>query len=212
LRDYIASAFEDRQASPRDDLITHLAAVRDADGSKLSEAEAVSVIILLLFGGNTTTTHLIGNGILALLQHPDQLAALQFEPTLLTNAVEEILRFDPSITLAERVPTTDLDIDGCRIRPGEWLFLILTSANRDPAAHSDPDRFDIRRDPIHHLSFGGGRHLCLGSALARIETQIAIGSLITRFPDIRLAEPSVEPAYKYVPGFRGLAELSVVLQ
>jgi hypothetical protein len=199
LRDYIGAAIKDRRASPRDDLISHLVAVQDAEGSRLSDAEVVSIIVLLLFGGNTTTTDLIGNGILALLQHPDQLAALQADPPLLANTVEEILRFDPSITLAERISTTDVDIDGSHISPGEWLFLILTSANRDPALHTDPDRFDIRREQIHHVSFGGGRHLCLGSALARIETQIAIGSLVTRFPSLRLADPSAEPTTSMCP-------------
>jgi cytochrome P450 len=196
---------------PEEDLISHLVVAQDTEGSRLSNAEAVSVVSLLLFGGNTTTTDLIGNGLLALFQHPEQVAALQADPSLIANAVEEILRYDSSITLAERIPTTPLEIDGSAISAGEWLCLLLSSANRDPAVHADPDRFDIRRDPIHHVSFGGGRHLCLGAALARMETQIAIGSLVARFPRIRLADREAEPAYKYVPGFHGLSELRVVL-
>ena len=211
LRNYIAEVIKARRANPREDLISELVAAQDTDGSQLSDAEAVSIVALLLFGGNTTTTDLIGNGILALLQHPDQLATLQADPSLIVNAVEEMLRYDSSITLAERIPTRHLEIDGSSIAPGEWLCLLLTSANRDPAVHADPDTFDIGRDPIHHVSFGGGRHLCLGAALARLEAQVAIGSLVARFPQIRLADPSAEPPYKYVPGFHGLSDLRVVL-
>jgi cytochrome P450 len=211
LRLYIAEVIKARRVRPREDLISELVAAQDTDGSQLSDAEAVSVIALLLFGGNTTTTDLIGNGLLALLEHPHQHAALQADPSLIVNAVEEILRYDSSITLAERIPTSRLEIDGAGISAGEWLCLLLSSANRDPEVHSDPDTFDIRRDPIRHVSFGGGRHLCLGAALARMETQIAIGSLVARFPRIRLADPGAAPSYKYVPGFRGLVDLRVLL-
>jgi cytochrome P450 len=211
LRLYIAEVIKARRLRPREDLISDLVAAQDTDGSELSDVEAVSVIALLLFGGNTTTTDLIGNGLLALLQHPRQLAALQADPSLIVNAVEEILRYDTSITLAERIPTTGLEIDGAGIAAGEWLCLLLSSANRDPEVHPDPDVFDIRRDPIRHVSFGGGRHLCLGAALARMEAQIAIGSLVARFPRIRFVNPGAAPSYKYVPGFHGLVVLRVLL-
>jgi cytochrome P450 len=211
LRGYIAEVIEARRTHPRQDLISALVAAQGADGSSLSDAEAVSVIALLLFGGNTTTTDLIGNGILALLQHPEQLALLQAEPGLLGNTVEEILRYDPSITLAERIPTTSLEVDGSAISQGEWMCLLLSSANRDPAAHTEPEAFDIRRAPINHVSFGGGKHYCLGAALARMETEVAIDSLITRFPNLRLAEPQCEPSRKRVPGFHGLCDLLVRL-
>ena len=211
LREYIAEVIRARRALPRDDLISGLVAVQDADGSQLSDSEAVSAIALLLFAGNATTTDLIGNGLLALLQHLDQLAALQSDPSLIVNAVEEMLRYDPPVVTGDRIATTDVDLDGCPITPGQWLWPVLSSANRDPVVHADPDRLDIRRDPIHHVSFGGGTHLCLGAPLARMETQIAIGSLVARFPRIRLADPSAVPRYKYVPGFHGLADLHVVL-
>ena len=211
LRGYIAQTIKARRVDAREDLISDLVAAQDADGTQLSDDEAVSVIALLLFGGNATTTDLIGNGILALLQHPEQLAALRAHPDLIDNAVEETLRFDPSVTVAERIPMTRHEIDQSVIAEREWLCLLLSSANRDPAVHPDPDTFDIRRDDIQHVAFGGGRHFCIGSALARMEAQIAIGSLVARFPRLRLAEPNAEPSYKSVPGFRGLSALEVLL-
>jgi len=171
----------------------------------------VSAIALLLFAGNVTTPDLIANGLFALLQNSKQLAALQSDPTLIVNAVEEMLRYDPTVVTADRMATPDVDLDGCPITAGQWLWLGLSSANRDPAVHTAPDRFDIRGEPIQHVSFGGGRHLCLGAPLARRETKIAITSLVSRFPLIRLADPSVPPRHKYVPGFHGLADLHVLV-
>lgn len=211
FRDYVAGAIRARRGNPRDDLISGLVAAQDEDGSQLSDAEAISAVALLMFAGNATTTDLIANGLFALLQNPDQLSALQSDPSLIVNAVEEMLRYDPPVAVGDRIAVTDFDLDGCPIKSGQWLWLALTSANRDPAFHSEPDRFDIQRDPVHQVSFGGGRHLCLGAPLARIETQIAISSLITRFPCISLADHSNPPSYKYVPGFHGLADLHVVL-
>lgn len=211
LHGYLAAAIKARRAAPGDDLISGLVAVQDADGTQLSDEEAISSISLLLLAGNITTTDLIGNGVLALLQHPDQLAALLADPLLITNAVEEMLRFDPPVLATDRIPTADIELGGCPIAKGEWLWPVLSSANRDPAVHPDPDRFDIGRSDIHHVSFGGGAHLCLGAPLARMEAQIAIGSLLARFPRIRLADPTAPLRYKAFPGFRGLAELEVLL-
>jgi cytochrome P450 len=211
LREYIARVIRARRIRPRDDLISALTAVQDADGSQLSDTEAVSAIALLLFGGNATTTDLIGNGLLALLTNPDQVAALISNPALIDNAVEEMLRYDPPVAIGDRIATTDTNLDGCPITRGQWVWPVLSSANRDPDVHSNPDHFDIQRDPIRHVSFGGGPHLCLGAPLAREETQIAISSLVARFPQIRLADPSAAPHYKYIPGFHGLAELHVHL-
>jgi len=211
LHDYLGEVIRARRAQPREDLISSLVQAEDADGSQLSDAEAVRAIAELLFGGNATTTDLIGNGILAFLRHPDQLAALRADPTLITNAVEEILRYDTSVVIGDRIPTTDIELGGCPITAGQWVWPVLTSANRDPAVHPDPDRFDIRREPIHHVSFGGGPHYCLGAPLARMETQIAIGSLFARYPQLQLADPSAEPNHKNVYAFRGLADLYVTL-
>ncbi len=211
LHSYLATAIDARRNAPRDDLISALVAAQDADGTQLSDDEAVSAISLLLGAGNVTTTDLIGNGVLALLQHPEQLDALLADPSLVSNAVEEMLRFDPPVVVTDRIATADIEVGGCPIMKGQWLWPVLTSANRDPAVHPDPDRFDIQRTDIHHVSFGGGPHLCLGAPLARMEAQIAIASLLARFPKIRLADPAEPPHYKMVPGFRGLTELSVLL-
>jgi cytochrome P450 len=211
LRSYLAEAINARREAPGDDLISALVAAQDADGTQLSDDEAIGAISLLLQAGNITTTDLIGNGVLALLQHPEQLDALLADPSLIPNAVEEMLRFDPPVVVTDRIATADIEVGGCPITKGQWLWPALTSANRDPAAHPDPDRFDIQRADIHHVSFGGGPHLCLGAPLARMEAQIAIGSLLARFPKIRLADPTEPPHYKSVPGFRGLTELNVLL-
>jgi cytochrome P450 len=211
LHDYLGAVIRARRVEPREDLISSLVEVRDANGSTLTDLEAVRAIAELLFGGNATTTDLIGNGILALLRNPDQLTALQADPSLITNAVEEILRYDTSVVMGDRIPMNNINLGGCPIKAGEWVWPVLSSANRDPEAHPDPDRFDIRRDPIHHVSFGGGPHYCLGASLARMETQIAIGSLVRRYPDLRLADPSAEPNYKNVYAFRGLSDLHVTL-
>jgi cytochrome P450 len=209
LHDYLRAALGERRARPRDDLISALAAVRSDDGSGLSDQEAVSAIALLLLAGNVTTTDLLGNGLLALLRHPEQLAALRDDPALVPNAVEEMLRYDPPVVATDRIATRAQQIDGHEVMPGEWIWPVLTSANRDPQLNVDPDRFDVRRASVTHVSFGGGAHLCLGAPLARLEAQVAIAALITRFPNLRLADAQSTPPYKFVPGFRGLAALSV---
>lgn len=212
LRAYLADALRRRRIDPGDDLISTLIAVQDADGDQLSDDEAVSAIALLLLAGNiTTTTDLIGNGLLALLQHPDQLDALRAAPSLIDNAVEEMLRYDPPVLATDRIAMAEMSIGGCPIRKREWIWPVLSSANRDPAMHPAPDRFDTRRENIHHVSFGKGPHLCVGAPLARMEAQIALGSLIKRFTNIALADPAVPLQFKLVPGFRGLIELPVLL-
>jgi len=211
MRDYIMSVILSRRHEPRADLISAIIGEQDNEGSQLTDAEAASCIALLLFAGNVTTTDLIGNGLLALLRNPDELAALESDPSLLPNAVEEMLRFDPPVVVGDRIATTAGTVGDCPVSRGEWIWPVFTSANRDPEVFEEPDRFDISRESIHHTSFGAGPHLCLGAPLARMETQIAIGSIIERFPHIRLADPDVAPDYKVVPGFRGLARLDVLL-
>jgi cytochrome P450 len=159
---------------------------------------------LLLVAGNVTTTDLIGNGTRTLLQHPEQLAKLRANPDLLTNSIEEMLRFDPPVLSSGRITGKDMEIAGCPVHAGESMTAHLVAANRDPAANPEPDRFDVERRDIRYLSFGGGAHLCLGMHLARVEAQVAIGALIARYPDLREAgRPEV---WKQTPGFRGLAE------
>jgi cytochrome P450 len=206
LADYLGRVIKTRRQQPGTDLIsTMIAAVEDQE--RLTDSEIVSQCSLILVAGNVTTSDLIANGIKALLQHPDQLAALRAEPELIVNAVEEVLRYDSSVTQASRLVTADTSVTGCPMRKGESISVSLASANRDPSANPEPDRFDIRRKDIRHQSFGGSKHLCLGAHLARVETQEAILALIQRFPSLSLAEQKFD--YRPVPSFRALKQLWV---
>jgi hypothetical protein len=209
LADYLRRAVDERRERPREDLVTSLVQAED-EGERLSEQEIVTMCALLLAAGNVTTTDLIGNGVRALLGHPDQLKLLREDPSLMKNAVEEILRYDAPVTQSGRTPLEPYEIDGVSIEPGQSVTPILAAANRDPAAHPEPDKFDITRKDVDHHSFGGGVHYCLGAPLARAEAQIAIDTLVRRFPDIREGDTTIE--WRRVPGFRGLAKLPVYLR
>jgi cytochrome P450 len=179
---YMQPIFLARRREPRDDLISALVAVED-EGQTLSETELLSLCMLILGAGHETTTNLIGNAVLALLRHPSQRRRLQDDPSLIGSAVEEFLRYDSPVQLTDRVATVDCEIAGQPIRRGQVVALLLGAANRDPSRFADPDRLDIGRQENHHLSFGHGAHFCLGAALARLEAQIAIATLLRRFPD-----------------------------
>jgi cytochrome P450 len=163
---------------------------------------------LLLIAGNLTTTDLIGNGVLALLRHPDQLAKLRARPELVPNAIEEILRCDPPVVQTGRLAVEPLKVGGSEVRAGEVMTASLVAAGHDPARHSDPHRFDLERADTSHLAFGGGAHFCLGAPLARAEAQIAIPLLFERFPNLRL-DPDHPIEHKHVPVFNGLKALWV---
>jgi cytochrome P450 len=184
---YFQQLFELRRRQPGDDLTTQLVQA-EQDGLKLSNEELTANIILLFGAGHETTVNLIGNGLLALYRNPDQLALLKANPGLITNAVEEFLRYDSSVQLTGRVALEDIDdLGGKRIPKGESVLCLLGSANRDPAVYPDrPDRLDINRANVRPLSFGGGIHFCLGAQLARIEAEIAITTLLRRLPELRL--------------------------
>lgn len=179
---YMQPIFLARRREPRDDLISALVAVED-EGQTLSETELLSLCMLILGAGHETTTNLIGNAVLALLRHPSQRRRLQDDPSLIGSAVEEFLRYDSPVQLTDRVATVDCEVAGQPIRRGQVVALLLGAANRDPSRFADPDRLDIGRQENHHLSFGHGAHFCLGAALARLEAQIAIATLLRRFPD-----------------------------
>lgn len=204
---YFIEEIEARARDPRDDLITALVQAHD-ERDQLSLEELISTLVMLLVAGNVTTTDLIGNGILALLEHPDQLEILRRDRSRLAGAVEEILRYDSPVTVTDRIATEDVVIAGCPIRRGEWIWPALIAANRDPAVYPDPDRFDITRPDIQHVSFGLGSHLCLGAELARLEAQVAIAALLDRFPTLSL-DPASPPKRHATPAFRGIAELRV---
>jgi cytochrome P450 len=204
---YFEQLFELRRRSPGDDLTTQLVQAEE-DGSKLSNEELTANIILLFGAGHETTVNLIGNGLLALHRNPDQLALLKANPALITNAVEEFLRYDSSVQLTGRVALEDIDdLGGKKIPKGESVLCLLGSANRDPAVYPDrPDRLDITRPKIRPLSFGGGIHLCLGAQLARIEAEVAIATLLRRLPDLRL-DDAENPEWRPTFVLRGLKRL-----
>jgi len=204
---YLNDIIDERRAQPRDDLISALIAAEDA-GDRLSDTELRSMIILLFVAGHETTTNLIGNGTWALLSNPDQLHRLRADPTLVTSAVEELLRYNGPVHLTGRIATADVEVGGIEIPAGTQVVTLLAAANRDPAQFPDPDRLDIGRDPNHHLSFSHGIHYCLGAALARAEGQIAIGSLVSRFDRI---EPLEAPTYRDHFVLRGFNSLNVAV-
>ncbi|MBO4258101.1 cytochrome P450 family protein [Streptomyces griseorubiginosus] len=178
----------DKRAEPADDLLSDLIAVRE-EGDRLSEDELMSLAFLILFAGYENTVQLIGNAVLALLQHPDQLAALRRDPGQVVGAVEEFARFETPGSLAiRRFPVEDVTIAGVTVPAGETVWVSLASANRDPARFPDPDRLDLARDTSGHLALGHGIHYCLGAPLARAETEIAVAALLERFPVLVLAD------------------------
>jgi cytochrome P450 len=205
LDDYFARAIDDRRGRRGADLISALVAAEEA-ADRLSRREIVITCDLLLIAGNLTTTDLIGNGVLALLRHPDQLAKLRAEPELVANAVEEILRYDPPVVQTGRLALAPFEIGGTGIEAGEAMTVSVLAAGHDPTRHSDPHRFDIERADTSHLAFGGGAHFCLGAPLARAEAQIAIAQLFGRFPGLRL-DPQRAIEHKRAPVFNGLTAL-----
>ena len=203
LEAFFRDEIERRRREPGDDLISSLVAAEE-QGDRLSESELVSTCNLLLLAGNLTTTDLIGNGVKAFLDHPQEMAKLRERPELIKNAVEEILRYDSPVVNSGRIASRDVEIGGVKIARGETLSVKLGAANRDPAVYPDPDRFDIEREDTHHQSFGGGRHLCLGAHLARLEAQETLAALFSRFSEIRFGGGGHE--YAAIPSFRGLKE------
>ena len=204
---YFQRLFELRRRQPGEDLTTRLVQAEE-DGNKLSNEELAANILLLFGAGHETTVNLIGNGLLALHRNPDQLALLKARPELIGNAIEEFLRYDSSVQLTTRVALEDiLDVGGRPVPKGESVMCLLGSANRDPAAYPDhPDRLDITRQNIRPHSFGGGIHFCLGAQLARIEAEIAISTLLSRLPDLRL-ENVETPEWRPTFVLRGLMRL-----
>jgi cytochrome P450 len=187
--------FRERAAQLRDhpqDVLFSALVAAEEQGDRLSTEELLANAILLLMNGHETTTDMIGNGLLALLHHPDQLQRLRDDPALIADAVEEMLRYDASVQLRGLGVARDFVLGGQQIRAGQAVMLALGGANRDPAQFVDPDRFDIARSERRHLSLGQGIHFCIGAALARAEIQIAIGTVLRRMPSLRLAAEALE--------------------
>jgi cytochrome P450 len=204
---YFEQLFELRRKNPGDDLTTQLVQAEE-DGSKLTNEELTANIILLFGAGHETTVNLIGNGLLALHRNPVELALLKADPSLITNAIEEFLRYDSSVQMTGRVALEDIDnLGGKKIPRGESVLCLLGSANRDPAVYVEqPERLDIKRPNVRPLSFGGGIHHCLGAQLARIEAEIAIATLLRRIPRLRLDDAD-NPEWRPTFVLRGLKRL-----
>ena len=205
---YFETIVEARRREPRDDLVSALLAAEE-EGDKLSREELLSTMLLILVAGNETTRNLIGNGMLALLRHPDQLQRLRDDPELLEPAVGELLRYDSPVQLDGRVVREDLEMGGKRLRKGQKAIALLGAANRDPAAFENPDALDIGRKGKSHLSFGRGIHYCLGASLALLEARIAFRGLLDRFPSIRMA---AEPRYRDGIVLRGVESLWIEVE
>jgi pimeloyl-[acyl-carrier protein] synthase len=208
ISDYFRELIAERRATPRGDLLSALIAAEEA-GDKLSEEELLATCILILIAGHETTVNLIGNGVLALLRHPDELHRLRQTPALIASAVEELLRYDGPVQRTARVASEDATIGGRTIRKGDMVMPFIGAADRDPAQFPDPDRLDLARGDNRHIAFGWGIHFCLGAPLARVEGQIAIDTLVRRLPRLELATES--PEYRQSLTLRGLKTLPVKL-
>jgi cytochrome P450 PksS len=206
---YIRKLVKKRRADPRDDLVSVLAQAEEA-GDTLSEDELMSMVFLLLAAGHETTVNLIGNGTLALLEHPDQMDRLRRDPALIKLAVEEFLRYTSPVEIAtERYAREDVTICDVTIPRGAMVYAVIGSANRDERQFADPDTLDITREPNKHLAFGLGPHFCIGAPLARLEGQIAINTLLKRMPDLRLAVAPEDLRWRRGLLLRGLESLPV---
>lgn len=207
LVEYMREHLERKRRDPQDDLISAMLSAQERD--RLTDDEILGTVIIVMGAGHETTTNLIGNGVLALLRHPDQLARLRAEPSLVASAVEEVLRFDSPVQATSRIPVEDVELCGTLFPKGVEIGLLLGAANRDPAVFEDPDRFDVSRAESRHLSFGLGIHFCLGAGLARLEGQLALGALVARAPGLALA--IADDAIEWRPGWllRGTTALPV---
>lgn len=203
MREYFRPILAERRQQPGDDLISLLIAAEE-QGQVFTEDQLLAQCSLFLFAGHETTRNLIGNGMKALLDHPDQLELLRQNPDLLQSAIEEIARYDSPVQLVPRVVTEDLELFGQPLRRGQVVQLLLAAANRDAAQFPDPDRFDITRSYKRPASFGFGAHFCIGMPLAMLEIELAFSTLIQRLPNLRLAaEPERSPNF----GLRGFRRL-----
>lgn len=208
--DYLRKLFVAKRKQPADDMISQLLRIEE-DGDKLNEEETLSTVFILYLAGHVTTVNLIGNGVYALLSHPEQLAKLKANPGLVKGLVEETLRYwGPVDFISRRIAKEDLDLAGTHIPKGEPMMVGLATANRDPERFPNPDVFDITRpDADKHVAFGKGIHICIGAPLARMEGQIAFETLFRRMPELRLAVPAEE--LRWSNSFlRGFAKLPVL--
>ena len=210
LRGYLSEQIEMRRSHPGTDLISALVAAH-TDGEALTEAELLAFVVLLLLAGNETTTNLIGNGMLALGRNPEEMDLVRRNPELTPRAIEEILRYDGPVQATIRFAAEGAGVGGVAMAPGTGCFAIIAAANRDPARWENPGRFDVTREPKDHVAFGDGIHFCIGAPLARLEGTIAIGSMLQRFPKLRMKDPAAAPKHKGSYFLRGLESLPMAI-
>jgi cytochrome P450 len=203
ILDYFRDLVKRKRAAPGDDLISTMIAAEE-QGQRLTTDELLANAVLFLVAGHETTVNLIGNGVLALLRHPDELAKLRASPGKIDNAIEEILRYDSPVTNSGRNVQREQSMRGCPMHLGDSITTSLAAANHDPEVNPDPQRFDIERANVQHQSFGGGKHTCLGAPLARVEAQEGIAALLKRFPDLQPSPRGLK--YRTIPSFRGMSE------
>lgn len=206
LADYFRDVIADRRREPREDLVSVLVAAAD-QGDVLSEEQLLATCVVALIAGNETTRNLIGNGMLALLRNPAEQEKLWSDPSLVTTAVEELLRYAGPVQSTARVAKEDVELGGKTVQQGQVVFTMLAAANRDPAYFADPDELDITRQNNHHVAFGSGVHSCLGQPLARLEAQTAFATLARRIPNPRLASDELEWGPSFI--LRGLRNLPI---
>jgi cytochrome P450 len=205
---YFRELIAERRRRPGPDLLSGLVEAEEA-GDRLTEQELLATCVLLYVAGHETTVNLIGNGLLALLRHPEERRRLQDDPGLLSGAIEELLRYDGPVQRTGRMAACDTEIAGVPIPAGSLVLGLLGAANRDPLRFTEPDRLDLGRAEPRHLAFGSGIHYCLGAPLARLEGQVAIGTVLRRFPALTLAVEC--PTWRPSSTLRGLEALPVVL-
>lgn len=208
LQDYFEEIIELRRRNPQDDMISALIAAEE-EGEKLTHRELINTLTLLLVAGNETTRNLIGNGILALLRHPEQMQRLRDHPELVDSAVQEFLRYDAPVQLDARTCTSPVEFGGCEVRRGHIVIGAIGAANRDPEAFPEPDRLDIGRQDSSHLAFGRGIHYCLGAPLAVMEAKIAFSALLERYTSMRLTE---EPRARKQVVLRGPEQVRIEVE
>jgi pimeloyl-[acyl-carrier protein] synthase len=206
LTEYFRRLLPERRAHPKADLLSLLIAAEE-QGDKLTEGELLAMCVLLFIAGHETTVNLIGNGILALLRHPDEMIKLRRDPALISLAIEELLRYDSPVQWTTRITNTDVEIQGRKMPSGSMIIIAIGSANRDHSHFADPDSLDIARADNRHVAFGFGIHFCLGAPLARVEGQIALGTLLRRMP--ALALQAATPDWRESSTLRGLKTLPV---
>jgi cytochrome P450 len=208
MTEYLQGLIAERKVNPGNDVISLMLHSVDESGFQMSEDDVHGQCAMLLFAGHETTRNLVGNGVLALMQHPEQLQQLKENPALMRVAVQEILRYNSPVQMTMRAVTEDMEMFGQPVKKGQLVMFNYGAANHDPNHFQAPERFDIHRSESRHMSFGVGAHACAGSHLAMLEGEIALNTLLRRLPNVRLADKELE--WHHNAGFRGLQKLELV--